>query len=226
MQWHLLAALKAILRQAGVPATLLVERAWAATHTPDPAGRFLQPAVWTASRLQGRLRAGGPEILFDLCQAKGAPRDDKGIRLRDATGNIIREIGLNESGPRAHGRAIAALLEPVPDMRHTLEDAVGIMEAVEAARSIVRVEPAYAFGELPAFLGRDQFGQEPHAEGEKKMIWPDLLEEWTRRLVAGEIRYDPRQVEARWIGAAEGRPGAFRAILNAGRKDRLERKAA
>jgi hypothetical protein len=58
------------------------------------------------------------------------------------------------------------------------------------------------------------------------MTWAVIAEEWTRRLVAGEIRYDPRQVEARWIGAAEGRPGAFRAILNACRKDRLERKAA
>ncbi len=57
------------------------------------------------------------------------------------------------------------------------------------------------------------------------MSWAAVLEAWMRRFVAGEIRYDPQGVEVRWVPAPAGAPGQFRAILNAGRMDRLAKAA-
>jgi hypothetical protein len=52
-----------------------------------------------------------------------------------------------------------------------------------------------------------------------------IAEQWTKKLTQGEIRYDPHGVESRWI-VAPGDSAGFKAILNSGRKDRLEKRAA
>lgn len=58
------------------------------------------------------------------------------------------------------------------------------------------------------------------------MTWAGILEEWMRRFVVGEIRYDPRKVEVRWVPGGAGAPGRFKAILNTSRKKRLDKKVA
>ena len=52
-----------------------------------------------------------------------------------------------------------------------------------------------------------------------------IADEWIRRLLRGEIRYDPGQVQSRWVRAPGDQAGRFMLTLNAGRKARLEQKA-
>ena len=54
------------------------------------------------------------------------------------------------------------------------------------------------------------------------MTLAHIVEQWIRKLLLGEIRYDPRQVEARWI---VGNPGRFKTIWNGNRKDRPQQAA-
>jgi hypothetical protein len=129
-----------------------VERVQASSHEADPQGRFQTPSVWTASRIQGRLFDNEQEIAFGFRQAKAAPCDEKFIRLFDARGEIVKEIDLNEGGHHAHARVLGALMQPTVDMRHTLADAIMVMDLIDASRSIAREESAYAFGALPDFL--------------------------------------------------------------------------
>jgi hypothetical protein len=53
---------------------------------------------------------------------------------------------------QAHARVLDALLQPVVDMRHTLADAIGVMELVEASQDMACVNEPYACGSLPWFL--------------------------------------------------------------------------
>ena len=49
---------------------------------------------------------------------------------------------------------------------------------------------------------------------------PRLIEQWLVKLALGEIRFDPRRVETRWVVAPAENPGRFKAILNGNRKAR------
>lgn len=53
-----------------------------------------------------------------------------------------------------------------------------------------------------------------------------IADEWIKRLLLGQVRYDPCKVETRWVVNPTGNPERFHAILNGNRKDRLEKKAA
>jgi predicted dehydrogenase len=152
VQWHLLTILVAIFKTTEVPFEVAVDRVRVSSHHADVEGRYAEPMVWTASRIQGRLSRDSQEVTFDLCQAKGAPMSQKHIRLFDGRGALLKAIDLNESGWEAHGRVLQALLQPVVDMRHTLADALAVMELVDTARSIASEEPSYSFGRLPDFL--------------------------------------------------------------------------
>jgi predicted dehydrogenase len=152
VQWHLLTILVAIFKTTEVPFGVAVDRVRVSSHHPDVEGRYAAPTVWTASRIQGQLVRDSQEVSFDLCQAKGVPKDQKHIRLFDGRGVLIKEIDLNESGWHAHARVLQALLQPVVDMRHTLADSIAVMELVDTARAIASEEPSYTFGRLPGFL--------------------------------------------------------------------------
>jgi hypothetical protein len=52
-----------------------------------------------------------------------------------------------------------------------------------------------------------------------------MSEAWVRRFMAGEIVFDPRKVEARWVPAEGDGTRGFRVILNASRKARLLKAA-
>jgi hypothetical protein len=57
------------------------------------------------------------------------------------------------------------------------------------------------------------------------MTWAAMSEAWVRRFMAGEIVFDPRKVEARWVPAEGDGTRGFRVILNASRKARLLKAA-
>jgi len=153
VQYHLFTIIIALFKAAGSQFEISVERVQSPSHEADPQGRFQTPSVWTASRIQGGLFEGGQEIVFDLCQAKAAPDDEKFIRLFDGRGEIVKVIDLNESGHHAHARVLRALMQPTVDMRHNLADAVMVMDLIDASRGLARKEPDYAFGALPDLLG-------------------------------------------------------------------------
>jgi predicted dehydrogenase len=152
IQYHLFTIIIALFKAAVSQFEISVDRVQASSHTADPQGRFQTPSMRTASRIQGRLFENEREIAFDFRQAKGAPRDEKFIRLFDARGELVKEIDLNESGHHAHARVLRALLQPTVDMRHTLADAVIVMDLIDSSRIIAYEESPYAFGELPDFL--------------------------------------------------------------------------
>ncbi|MGE0821740.1 MAG: hypothetical protein AB7G75_10965 [Candidatus Binatia bacterium] len=161
VQWHLFTtALIALFTAAVSSFEIMVEKVSAATHEPDPLGQAAQPHVWTASRVQGRLLGEWQEVTFDFRQAKGAPRDLKGVRLFDGAGNLLHTIDLNESGWQAYARMLLALTRPVVDMRLTLADAITAMELIDHSRKIACQERAYAFGTLPGFLAEEQWSGE------------------------------------------------------------------
>jgi hypothetical protein len=152
IQYHIFTIIIALFKAAESQFEISVERVQASSHEADPQGRFQAPSVWTASRIQGRLIENVRKIAFDFRQAKGAPYDEKFIRLFDARDDLVKEIDLNESGHYAHARALRALMQPTVDMRHNLADAVMVMDLIDASWSIASEESAYAFGELPDFL--------------------------------------------------------------------------
>lgn len=47
-----------------------------------------------------------------------------------------------------------------------------------------------------------------------------IADAWIRRLACGRIRYDPAQVQCRWLPDPAQPLGQFRIILNAGRAER------
>jgi hypothetical protein len=94
-------------------------------------------------------RSGPLKVAYDFCQAKEEPVNEKGLRLFDADGMLIDAINLNESGWQAHARIIEALMQPVPDMRHTLSDAIAVMELFDLSRGLACEAPGYPFGDLP-----------------------------------------------------------------------------
>src|SRR5262249_49306732 len=152
VQGHLFTPVIAAYKVAGIDFEITVDHVWVATHEPDHAGRFQPPEVWTASRIQGYLVYHGQEVSYDFCQAKAAPRNTMGMRFFDADDRLIGEIDLNETGWHAHARVLDALLQPVVDMRHTLDDAITVLELIDASRELARQEAPYAFGTLPCFL--------------------------------------------------------------------------
>jgi predicted dehydrogenase len=152
-QWHLLTVLVAVCKARGVPFKVVVDDAEVAAYAgPVPPG-FAAPAVWTASRLRGRvLWADGSKTTFDFRQGKGLPQDRKSLHLLGPGGRPLRLIDLGESGWLAHGRILEELLKPVPDVRQDLADAVAVMAVVDAGRAAARRQPDYPFGALPDFL--------------------------------------------------------------------------
>jgi hypothetical protein len=142
----------AVYNAAGIQFQMSVDQAWVSTYQPDAAGRFQAPDVSTASRVQGRLLWNHHEVSFDFLQAKAAPKTQKVIWLCDEDGDLVHEIRLNESGWYAHGRILNELIKPRPDMRHTLGDAIGVMDLIDASRAIATKESPYPFGHLPDFL--------------------------------------------------------------------------
>lgn len=58
------------------------------------------------------------------------------------------------------------------------------------------------------------------------MNWGYIVEQWVKRLVLGQIRYDPCKVVSRWVPDEGGNSGRLKAIRNGSRKDRLAKKAA
>jgi hypothetical protein len=151
VQWHLAAATRALFRAAQLPSPMYLDEVLVARHRPDPSRGVQTPNVWSASRIRGHLSDGRQVIPFDFCQAKAAPGSEKRIRLFDASGALIADIDLNESGWHAHARVLDALMQPAVEMHHTLADALDVMEFVEHARVRAHEEPAHAFGDLPAF---------------------------------------------------------------------------
>ena len=152
IQYHLLTIMISIFKATGTLFSVVVESALVAKHEPDAPGRFQAPQVWTASRLAGLLHSKKQRVRYDFRQAKGAPKNEKMIRLFGAGDALVGTISLNETGGQAHARVLDALIKPVVDMRHTLADAIEVMRLVDASRDIAREEPAYVFGGLPGFL--------------------------------------------------------------------------
>lgn len=152
MQYHLFVPIVAAFKAAGSGFEMTVDRAVVSQHEADPQGRFQIPTMWTASRLTGVVRAGGREMTYDFRQAKGAPANDKVIRFLNGRDEVVVEMDLNESGYAAHGRLLEALMQPRVDMRHSLEDAIAVMELIDASRQLARYESPYGFGSLPHFL--------------------------------------------------------------------------
>lgn len=152
VQGHLFTPVIAAYRATGACLAVTVDRVWVASHAPDPVGRFQVPTVWTASRIQGRLVCDGQEVAYDFRQAKGAPQSAKGLQFYDREERLLGAMDLNETGWHAHARVLEALIQPVVDMRHTLEDAVAVLELLDASRSLACQEPAYPFGTLPDCL--------------------------------------------------------------------------
>lgn len=151
IQWHLLVILLAVCRAAGRSPEVILDEVQVAAHTPDPAGRYADARVPTASRLVGRLVMGRRAIPFDLRQAKGAPRDHKALCFYSVGDVPPVGIDLGESGCHAHGRLLVELLRAQPDMRHALADALAVQAIVAAAQSAARPVQPYDFGQLPAF---------------------------------------------------------------------------
>jgi hypothetical protein len=151
IQYHNLLIMAAFFIATGHPFEIIVERVQAATHETAPGDRFQTPAVWTASRLRGHVVWRGRQITFDLSQAKAAAQNQKSIRLIDPDGRIVKSISLDETGFSAHVRVLNALMQPVVDMRHELEDAISIMELVDWSRLVARSEPSYEFHANPVF---------------------------------------------------------------------------
>lgn len=172
VQCHLFTPIVAVYKVAGNSFDITVDRAWVSTYEPDPDGYFQTPDVSTASRLQGRLFWNGEEVTYDFYQAKAAPKNEKFIRLFDGDDMLITEIDLNETGWEAHARVLDALMQPLVNMRHTLSDAIAVMELIDASRELARNEPTYGFGTLPSFLReRGEQYLPPHSsspQGESK----------------------------------------------------------
>jgi hypothetical protein len=53
-----------------------------------------------------------------------------------------------------------------------------------------------------------------------------LSDQWISRLLAGSIRYDPAQVQTRWIGSAGETSRRYLTLLNEGRKYRFSSEAS
>ena len=53
-----------------------------------------------------------------------------------------------------------------------------------------------------------------------------IAEQWTARLIDGDIRYDPEPVHTRQVVATHGHHGCFQVRWNGTRKERLHAKAA
>lgn len=151
IQYHTLLVNAAFFRATGYPFEVMVERVQAASHDADPEDVFQTPEVWTASRIRGRVLWREREIPFDFRQAKAAPKSEKNIRLLDRAGNLIKHISLDETGWLAHARVLDAFMQPVVDMRHTIEDAVAVMELIDWSRLIASKETSYEFGAVPVF---------------------------------------------------------------------------
>ena len=67
----------------------------------------------------------------------------------------------------------------------------------------------------------------PHApEQDSILTMAHIAEQWTARLIAGDIRYDPEHVHSRQVVATHGRHGCFQVRWNGSRKERLHAKAA
>jgi hypothetical protein len=152
IQYHLLVITRSLFQAAGRQVKLAPCSVETARYSADADGAFAAPAVPTASRVRGMLLSRGDAILLDFRQAKAAPHSEKAIRLYNASGALLHAINLNESGWKAHARALTALMQPVPEPIHTLEDAVCLMEWVDLCRSIAREKSPYPFGQWPGIL--------------------------------------------------------------------------
>ena len=67
----------------------------------------------------------------------------------------------------------------------------------------------------------------PHApEQDSFLTMAHIAEQWTARLIVGDIRYDPEHVHSRQVVATHGHHGRFQVRWNGTRKERLYAKAA
>jgi len=67
----------------------------------------------------------------------------------------------------------------------------------------------------------------PHAsEHDSILIMTHIAEQWTARLIAGDIRYDSEHMRSRQVVATHGHHGRFQVRWNGTRKERLHAKAA
>jgi hypothetical protein len=154
IQWHLFTIVVSSLKALGFPFDISVDEVQVAKHLPHPQNASSIPHVWTASRIRGKVHIEKREIDYEFRQAKGAPRNEKYIRFFDNTGDLIWEVDLSESGWFAHARMLKTLLKPTVDMRHSITDAVLVMELVDYTRKIAKEMDGYRFGTLPCFLSR------------------------------------------------------------------------
>lgn len=152
IQYHLLAALQAILKTSDIPFEFTISQVFASKYCQEPEQRFQSPDACTSSRIIGLVQRGGRYIQFDFRQAKGAPVNAKFIRFFDESDHLIEEVDMNESGFQAHARIIGSLLQPVIDLRHSYEDAIVIMELLDTCRESASQQEDYKFGQLPKYL--------------------------------------------------------------------------
>ncbi|MBM3980865.1 MAG: hypothetical protein FJ304_11380 [Planctomycetes bacterium] len=146
--WHgLECALAAVLALAE-RVRVRVQRARVATYR----GGRDTPRATTAARIDALLLTPGKTVPLTVRVAKGAGASAKGLTAYDATGHPTHHVSLNEGGHRAHGRMIAELLRPVPDMPLNLPDVVEVVEACATAARRSEVMTAYPYGALPYWL--------------------------------------------------------------------------
>jgi hypothetical protein len=148
---HQLNILAALLRGRRGHCHLAIRKGWVSQHSTDVERHYQPPKVPTAVRVVGDVVWASGSARFDLRQAKGAPRDEKWLRLLDGAGRVLHEMDLNESSWAAHARVLDALLQPRPDLRLSLQAAHAVLQALDQANGERVRLPSYPFGGLPDF---------------------------------------------------------------------------
>jgi predicted dehydrogenase len=146
--WHGFECALAPLLALAERVQVRVQRARVATYRGGPD----LPRAATAARIDALLLTPGKTVPLTVRVAKGADTSAKGLTAYDATGRAVHHVSLNEGGHHAHGRMIAELLRPVPDMPLSLTDVVGVVEACATAARRAEVMTAYPYGAIPYWL--------------------------------------------------------------------------
>jgi predicted dehydrogenase len=152
IQWHMFMLVIAAFKHLGRHFEVEVESAKIAPHGPDPSGTYSDVTVCTASCLKGTLDFEDCHVAYEFRQAKAAPRNEKHVQFFDSQNNVLAHVDLSESGWQAHGRMLDALIGPKADMRHTLTDAIALVELLSGVSPIAQEDFPYAFGSLPSFM--------------------------------------------------------------------------
>jgi hypothetical protein len=125
IQWHAFALTATLIRAAGVGVEITVADLQVSRHRSDPAGRFQDPSVWTASHVYGRLRFNGATAVYRLERAKASRADRKCMCRTGKDGSVIADLDLSD--PLAYARVVADLMRPVVDIHLDLGDAIRLM---------------------------------------------------------------------------------------------------